>query len=764
MIPLKRILLPCLLAGAAWSASSQYISVNENYTTDQLVNDVLIGNPCAQASNIAVTTWNFGSGNTFGYFNANGSDFPFANGIVITTGRAESAIGPNTSILSEGPTGWDGDDDLEQALDVSNTINATVIEFDFLPQASRFSFDYIFSSEQYLSNPSANQCGYTDGFAFLLKKADNSEPYQNLAVLPGTDIPVTVNTVRGFGTICDPAGEQYFDAYNGSNHPTNYNGQTKIMKAEANVEPGVLYHIKIVIADQGNNLYDSAIFLGGGSFKTQISLGPDRTFENIGSGPLCEGDSLLLNATQPGATNYQWFRDGAPLPGETSSTYNVTQAGTYVVEFIQNSCALSGEIEIDYQPLPVINTPLTLVQCGSSQDITTTFNLPLTIPPMTNNDPELNGLHFFETLEDAEADENPILEPFSYTTTLPKQVFARIFGPGDCYSIGVINLELSVANTPPIDVFICEDDGSQNGLTTFNLSQDVTPTVLLSVPAGNTVRYFATYQNAVLEQNQLANTYSNSTPNEVIYARVQSNYNCYDIITINLHVPVFDLSAFDDEDISICNGAPTVLAAPAGYSDYTWSTSETSQQITVTQTGDYSVTAITEGGCEATKVFHVSELEPPVFISSEVVEFQGNNNSITVIYSGNGAYEFSLDGDFFQSSPTFTNVAPGEYQIYIRDASGCYLEGPFSVTVSDFPRFFTPNGDGFNDFWQLKLYDARPATVSIFDRYGKLLHSFDSNGIWDGKAQSRELPSTDYWFLLEFQDGKQIKGHFSLKR
>lgn len=91
-------------------------------------------------------------------------------------------------------------------------------------------------------------------------------------MVPGTNIPVKVNTVRGSGTICPPANQAYFDAFNDTNHPTNFNGQTKILKAESDVIPGETYHIKLVIADEGNHRFDSAIFLGGGSFNFESIL------------------------------------------------------------------------------------------------------------------------------------------------------------------------------------------------------------------------------------------------------------------------------------------------------------------------------------------------------------------------------------------------------------------------------------------------------------------------------------------------------------
>ena len=143
-----------------------------------------------------------------------------------------------------------------------------------------------------------------------------------MAVIPGTEIPVQVNTVVGFGGKCDGANAQFFDAFNDSDYPTNYNGQTKILEAKSTVEPGILYHIKLVIADQGNTQYDSAIFLGGGSFKIEKDLGDDRLFASNNS--LCFQTSIELDATEPGTNTYQWFKNGVTISGATSPLFTFT--------------------------------------------------------------------------------------------------------------------------------------------------------------------------------------------------------------------------------------------------------------------------------------------------------------------------------------------------------------------------------------------------------------------------------------------------------
>ena len=170
-------------------AISQNITIDENYTPQQLVEDILINSGCASVSNVVISGGNYPSGEkTFGYFNSNGSIFPIAEGVILSTGKVVNAPGPNSSLLDDGgDISWPGDNDLNTALGLSNSFNATVLEFDFIPQGNTISYDYQLSSEQYLTNPTSNQCNFTDGFAFLLKEATattydgDAESYQRLS-------------------------------------------------------------------------------------------------------------------------------------------------------------------------------------------------------------------------------------------------------------------------------------------------------------------------------------------------------------------------------------------------------------------------------------------------------------------------------------------------------------------------------------------------------------------------------------------------------
>ncbi|WP_421013561.1 choice-of-anchor L domain-containing protein [Flavobacterium sp. PLA-1-15] len=752
------------------SVSAQYITVDDNASHEDLVRNVLINSPCANVSNINVSGWAFGDGNSYGYFTAGTSTFPFADGVLLTTGRATAAIGPNSGILSDGPTNWLGDTDLENALGIGgSSINATVLEFDFLPLANKISFDYIFSSEQYLSNPSQNQCNFTDGFVFLLKEVNGTGGYQNLAVIPGTNTPVKTNTVRGPGTVCPASNENYFDAFNGFEHPTGYNGQTVVMTAQANVTPGVLYHIKLVVADQGNNLYDSAIFLGGGSFKIGKDLGQNRL---IASGnPLCDGESYMLDATEPGTNTYQWFKNNVAITGATNPIYNVTnnEGGTYTVEITYNSstCVSKGEVTLEFSP-PVIANQATLVQCDDNNDGVTTFNLIKADSQILDGHPNLSSPIYYANQTDA----TPIANPGSFTTTAPRTIYARASNSYGCFIFVEVSLEISNNNVPtPAPIIVCDDtDGIKDNVYEFDLTADVTPLVTAGLPAGLLVVYYATSSNAITETSPLANTYRNLTPSqETIWARITNGPECYGVIPVTLVINSFTAQDFEDEEIYLCDGFNSItLSVPNIYQSYIWNdaSASTTNAITVTSAGEYIITVTGANGCTDSKKFIVKPSGKATITSVEINNFHGGENSVLIKYSGLGDYQFSLDGISYQDSPLFINIPSGLYTVYVKDINGCGIT-PKEIYVLDYPKFFTPNGDGYNDIWRIEyLKKEHPKSIiSIFDRYGKLLYNFSGEGDgWDGNFNSKPQPASDYWFVISLEDGRVVKGHFSLKR
>jgi len=222
---------------------------------------------------------------------------------------------------------------------------------------------------------------------------------------------------------------------------------------------------------------------------------------------------------------------------------------------------------------------------------------------------------------------------------------------------------------------------------------------------------------------------------------------------------------FGAETVRVCPNDSVPLSVSGSFASYSWSTGDTTPQITVNTPGNYTLTVTDANGCTAAKQFTVVTPDPPVYVSAAISGQDGNENGLTVVYTGSGNYEFSVDGVNFQTSAVFTNLSGGPYEIYIRDGS-CFLVGPFPVFLISYPTFFTPNGDGYNETWQIDdMADIPSSEVRIFDRYGKLLYDFrGSDRGWDGEYDGRKLPSTDYWFVLRLDGGRTVRGHFSLKR
>ncbi len=369
------------------------------YTVEELVTDVLINSECNQASNITFSTGiNFGSTNGIGYFESNGSEWPFENGLIMTSGDVSNAVGPETGVLGDGDYNWPGDADLEAfipGLNLGDTNNASIIEFDFVPVSNSMSFDFIFAAEEY----GTFQCTFTDAFAFLL--TDSSGNTTNLAIVPGTDDPISVLTVRDdqFNDSCESVNEEWFANYYGaggldpSTSPSNFIGHTEVMTAQAEVIPNELYNIKLVVADDGDTIYDSAVFIDGGSFNIgQLDLGEDIL---VSSGnALCEGQEIVLDAgALPNNSTIEWFMDGVLIDGESGVSLTVTETAFYsaIITVDNTDCAYGDDILVEFFQSPeIVPVEDVIIKCANEE-----YTLEVNI----ENSDQLNSLTYIWTLD-----------------------------------------------------------------------------------------------------------------------------------------------------------------------------------------------------------------------------------------------------------------------------------------------------------------------------------------------------------------------------
>jgi len=217
-------------------------------------------------------------------------------------------------------------------------------------------------------------------------------------------------------------------------------------------------------------------------------------------------------------------------------------------------------------------------------------------------------------------------------------------------------------------------------------------------------------------------------------------------------------------DLIFCEGTELTLdATDPDIVKYTWSTTEATPSIDVVVPGTYTVEIENAGGCKATVTFNVEMLFAPV-ISDVLI----STDRITVVMQRNDPenYQYSLDGGPYQDSPIFTNLNSGRHIVTAKSLNGCG-EFPYVFTIYLIPKYFTPNGDTTNDVFTLAGMASLPqATVTIFDRYGKVITQLNRrNRTWDGTLNGSLLPATDYWYVIKVDDSTpEIFGHFALMR
>ncbi|MEB8344782.1 T9SS type B sorting domain-containing protein [Flavobacteriaceae bacterium KMM 6898] len=163
----------------------------------------------------------------------------------------------------------------------------------------------------------------------------------------------------------------------------------------------------------------------------------------------------------------------------------------------------------------------------------------------------------------------------------------------------------------------------------------------------------------------------------------------------------------------------------------------------------------------------------PVLDEVIILADLSDSNNIEIVVDGDGSYEYAINGGEFQDSPIFLDVPPGENTVIINDKNGCGTTDPIPFLVVGYPKFFTPNADGINDFWNVKGIETLvDPVIFIFDRYGKLLKQMELNTLgWDGTYIGNPMPSSDYWFKMEYSRDEQgivvaktLRTHFSLVR
>ncbi|MFK7833233.1 MAG: T9SS type B sorting domain-containing protein [Winogradskyella sp.] len=466
---------------------------------------------------------------------------------------------------------------------------------------------------------------------------------------------------------------------------------------------------------------------------------------------------------------------------------NTQQIYIRVDSNLSNDClGLGTHITLTVEALPIANSVTIEAQCDDNNDGFFPFDVSQVQATVLNGQ-SLNEVSLTYFDENGVALPSPLPNPFltenqTITIRVTNTVAADPNGP--CFD--ETTLEFTVFDSPvanPVTISpVCDDDDDDtDGFYSFDTS-----TIEDEILQGQTnmeVRYFNSFGN------ELASPLPNSfvTDTQTVTAVVSNPLNevCSDSTELQ-----FVVNARPDFTIetpqTVCSSDPTftIVLDPIeaninenyGY-EWTYQDGTILSNLTtleVSNPGIYTITLTkTDGsGCFRSRDVFVDASElATITLDDIIVNDISENNSITINNTNNnlglGDYEFALDDDlFYQDEPFFSNVQAGFRTLYVRDKNGCGV-ATLEIPVIGYPKYFTPNGDGVNDTWQLKGISSAHqfrTTIYIFNRYGKLLKELEPLNGWDGTLNGADLPTSDYWFRVILEDGRQFSGHFTLKR
>jgi len=536
---------------------AQQITTTSTITPEQLIKDVLVSG-CVETSNITSTVNGNASGeNSYARFDKGSSSFPFESGIVISTGNADSAGNTsNSGTLNDGTTGWGTDVDLETALGISNTLNATTLEFDFVSVTNSLSFNYIFASEEYEGVFPCN--ANSDSFVFLIRETGTTQPYRNIAVVPGTNSPVNISNIRpevnGF---CTAENEQFFQGYQIGD--TNFNGRTTVLTAATTIVPNQSYHIKLIIADRTDQFYDSAVFIEGSSFTTLFDLGPDIS-------TCAPNVTLSADVGNPTAT-YSWFLDGTEIVGETTNSLVATQTGSYTIRATipvgATSCIVEDVLEAVIEPEQTIGVITDFVLCDltNTGDGIEAFDLTLKNTEVISRLPSSSyTIQYFHSENEARNNSNSITSPFLNSIS-PQEIFCRVEDNNSgCLGYGSFNLVVSssLMFTEPVDFEVC---ASQNNPNSGTIDYGLLSSRIANGNLALNVSYYANEFNATNDVNRYNSNHQIAAPFETVYIRVEDvNSGCTEITSVLITVNSNPAIVYGDYFLDACESDNDGLA------------------------------------------------------------------------------------------------------------------------------------------------------------------------------------------------------------
>ncbi|XZF16094.1 choice-of-anchor L domain-containing protein [Chitinophagaceae bacterium MMS25-I14] len=702
---LNKVFLPGIMCCMLQVTGYAQLSVTPGQTAQALAQK--LAGPGITVQNATLTC----PSNANGTFKTVTSNLGLDSGIVLTTGRAAttgSSFGVNGSESSLASTnnGAAGDPQLN-TLANSTTHDACILEFDLIPKGDTISFDYVFGSEEYNNSTCGN---YNDAFAFFISGAGITGQ-QNIALVPGTTIPVAVNSINNGipgsqGNIANctsmGAGSPFTAYYTNNSGGTSltYKGITHVLRAVHNVTACSTYHLKLTVADAGNGLYDSGVFIKAGSLKT-------NTWSVDARGNTTTGTSTPFIVKGCSAGSFTVKRSQTrPLP----QTVKLQIAGT----------AVNGT---DYTTI----ADSVVIPANDTQAV-------INITPLIT---AANGV---------------------------KQVKIYAISPYSCNGVEIVDsATLLIYDAVPVHIDNNDTTVCAGAIVSLHISGNTVPFTYSWSPAAGL--------NSTIISSPAATPVQTTT---YAVTATWPGSGCSPVTdSVTIHVTP-QPSVQIMKDTSLCANASlplNITVHPAGNYLYEWTGPDNYmagtedpvlQNVQPFMSGYYSV-KVGAAGCIAVSDSVKISIHPypdaPEVISPVSICIHAIH---TALSAGGGNllwYTDATGGTGNHVAPTPQATAPGSTNYYVsQTAEGCESVRSEITVIAEkccednlfIPSAFSPNGDGINDVFRIKKGpEDKLVQFNIYNRWGQIIFTGHSEDAWDGTYGGQPVESGVYFYQLE---------------
>ena len=711
-----------------------------------LVNNVLLGGGVV-ASNHSYQ----GEAVQIGWFDAVNTNLGINNGIVMCTGDIYALDPVNVGAGGFIPNTVNDPDLLAvansvpgmigQSFSVSSINDVAILEFDFIPTSDSLEFRYAFGSQEYFAYENTQ---YNDVFGFFLSGPGIAGPWANgainLANVPGTNppLPITISSVCNDPP--DVMNPQYFVSnQNGLSIIADADGFTTVLTANALVQCGATYHIKLAIADGSDSGLSSYVWLEAGSFSSPPlniidNLGIDSAYMSIPC-----NSTVVLTANGGSGATYQWF-DASSVVFSTASSVTVGE-GTYVVSADILGCA-------------VLSDTLTVVEGDFP---TFSFGPDLMIP--CNSDTLINPIVTGGTT------------PYTYLWNTG-DISSSLDLPEGSYQLTVTDL-YGCSGSDDLDITYDVAPSVDLGAD-FNIPCN-TKSLVVPIVIGGTAPYSYVWNTGDISS-------SLDLPEGSYQLTVTDIYGCSGVDDLEITydaIPTADVSGGG----SICDDGETTTEVYFNFNGLLpWNLVFTDGNINYTTTNilisNYTHSTNTAGSYEIVQVDDlnnciasnsgianviVNPLPDAVISPKEVTVYE--NETVELTAGTYTYYEWYTVNDSLVSNEEILTVSDsGSFYIWVQDENGCedfseiVIVNVVPITQLFIPNSFTPNDDEHNELFVIKGMNVVTFSIKIFDRWGEQLFESDSiDKYWDGKFNTKKVQQGAYYYNIEvLGEDKQI--------